>query len=281
MITAHGAKVARVKLSDRCFDIVVWFLCACVFFLMAYPFYYILLYSVSNSYEFRLGGSFFWPIGFTLGNYRRLLMDYSWMRGFKLSILRTVIGTTLTVILTSIVSYALSREELKFRSFYRFLIIFSIYVSGGLIPNYILFRFLGLMNTFSVYILPSMLDAFFVIIGISFFEGIPHALYESAWIDGASEFTIFFKIVMPISLPFTATLTLFSAVAQWTAWTDTCYYVTNKALHTAAYLMKAEINRNSMNESAAMIVSMLPIMMIYPFLQRYFVKGLTLGAVRE
>lgn len=286
--------------SSRAFDVGVWIVLLLIFFLTAYPFYYVIIASFSNGYEFMSGTHYFLPVSPTLDNYQHLLSQSIWINAFKISFARTLIGTALTVLLTCLTSYALSREELIFRKAYRFMVVFAMYVSGGLIPFYIMLRFLGILNTFWVYVLPTMLDLFFVIVGISFFQSIPKSLIESARLDGASELHIFWRIVMPISVPFVATLTLFSAVNQWNSWLDSTYYVNSESLRTAAYRMVCEIN-SSVNkatgtsaggeisttttvmttQATAMVVSMLPIMCVYPFLQKYFVQGIMLGAVKE
>ena len=292
-------KIPQTRAS-KCFDVGVWVILLFIFFCTAYPFYYVIIASFSNGYAFMSGTHYFLPAEPTLDNYRDLLSQNMWINAFKVSLFRTVVGTALTVMLTCLVSYALSRDELVFGKGYRFLVVFAMYVSGGLIPFYILPRFLGILNTLWVYVLPTMLDLFFVIVGISFFRSIPKSLIESARLDGASELKIFLRIVLPVSVPFVATLTLFSAVNQWNSWLDSTYYVNSESMRTVAYRMVSEINSSiSQNigtsaggeisttttvmttQATAMVVSMLPIMCVYPFLQKYFVQGIMLGAVKE
>lgn len=279
------------------FDGFVWLSLILIFLVIAYPFYYIIVASFNEGYDFMKGGVYFFPRKFTLGNYINLLSQEKWVNAFKISFFRTIVGTSLTVVSTCLVSYALSRKELMFGKVYKFLVIFAMYVSGGLIPYYITLRNLQLLNTVWVYIIPSMLNLFFIMVGINFFSSIPVSLIESARLDGASEFGIFFKIVAPVSTPFIATLTLFSAVNQWNAWLDSAYYVNSESLRTIAYRMMSEINQTLgatatggsvvntstalTTQASAMVVSMLPIMCVYPFLQKYFVKGIMIGAVKE
>lgn len=279
------------------FDGIVWLLLILIFLVIAYPFYYIVVASFNEGYDFMRGGVYFFPRRFTLGNYINLLSQAKWINAFKISFFRTIAGAFLTVVATCLVSYALSRQELMFGRVYKFLVIFAMYVSGGLIPYYITLRNLGLLNTVWVYIIPSMLNLFFIMVGINFFSSIPVSLIESARLDGASEFGIFFKIVAPVSRPFIATLTLFSAVNQWNAWLDSAYYVNSEGLRTVAYRMMSEINQTlgatatggavvntstaMTTQASAMVVSMFPIMCVYPFLQKYFVKGIMIGAVKE
>lgn len=199
-----------------------------------------------------------------------------------------------------LVSYGLSDKKLVFRKVYMALIIFAMYFSGGLIPYYVLLKNLGLLNSFLVYIIPTALNTFFIFIAISFLDDIPAGLKESAKIDGASEMKIFRSIILPISLPLMVTILLFSAVGQWNAWFDSAFYVTNKQLRTLGYLLMEAINQantptnavsaaqaasNSMVDPlavrvTAMMISVIPILFSYPFLQKYFVTGLTIGSVK-
>ncbi len=285
-------------LENNIFDAVIWILLILIFICTAYPFYYCIIASLNNGYDFMKGGVFFWPRQFTLQNYIELLSDSRWILALQVSAFRTILGTLITVLVTCVVSYALSRKELMFGKFYRFVVVFSMYVSGGLIPFYILLKNLHLLNTVWVYIFPSMLNLFFVIVGINFFQSVPDSLIESAKLDGASETKILVKIVFPLSKAFIATLALFTAVNQWNSWVDSSYYVNDESLRTVAYRMITTINQSASaatlsggsmvstatamtSQTTAMIVSMLPIMCVYPFLQKYFVQGLMIGAVKE
>ena len=189
-----------------------------------------------------------------------------------------------------------------FKKAYRFLVVFTMYFSGGLIPYYVLLRGLGLLNTFWVYVIPGMVNAFFVMTGTNFFSSIPESMIEAAKIDGAREIQVLLKVVLPVSKPFLATLSLFAAVGQWNSWLDSAYYVRDINLQTLSYKMMTTINQTlatSANAEAAgqisqantatsftvqataMAVSMIPIMCVYPFLQKYFVQGMMIGAVKE
>ena len=279
-------------------DAVVWILLIIIFILTAYPFYYCIIASFNDGYDFMRGGVFFFPRKPTLINYMELLADPKWINSFKISFFRTIVGTMLCVFVTSIVSYGLSRKDLMFGKIYKFFIVFSMYVSGGLIPFYILLKNLRLLNTVWVYIFPGMLNLFFVIVGINFFSSIPSSLIESAKLDGASEMGILLRIVLPLSKAFIATLSLFTAVNHWNSWLDSTYYVNEENLRTIAYRMIVAINQSASSaqitggtivtkstaltsQASAMVASMLPIMIVYPFLQKYFVQGLMIGAVKE
>lgn len=291
-------KKRRIKSKeDFAVDLVVWILLIAILLITAYPFYYVVIASFSDGYDFMRGGVYLWPRVFTLDNYKTLLGQKTWINAFGVSFARTIVGTFLTVCMTCLISYTLSRKELMFGKIYRFLVVFAMYVSGGLIPYYIVLKNLHLINTFWVYVIPSMLNLFFIIVGINFFGAIPTALLESARLDGASELKTLIRIVMPVSKPFIATLALFSAVNQWNSWLDSSYYVNSESLRTVAYRMLVEINQSTgatitggtiatkstalTTQATAMVTSMLPIMCVYPFLQKYFVQGLMIGAVKE
>jgi putative aldouronate transport system permease protein len=281
-------------------DAIVWSLLIAFCFTCLYPFWYIIVASFNDGYDMMRGGVFFWPRTPTLNNYISFFSDPIWLNSMFISLLRTLIGGCVTTVFTCLVSYALSRRNLLFGEAYRKMFVFSMYISGGLIPFYFILRLLGLINTFYVYIIPSMLNLFFVMVGISFFRTIPDALIDAAHIDGASEIRIFFQIVLPLSLPFLATLALVSAVYQWNSWIDSVYYISKKPLRPMAYQMVVLINSTrapseSMNsdissaikmtalttQATAVIASVAPVLLLYPFLQKYFVQGLMIGSVKE
>ena len=287
--------------EDMAVDLVVYILLGLVGIVTLYPFYYTIVCSFNDGLDLMKGGVYLWPRKFTLGNYKLFLEDGDWRHAFLVSLARTLVGTAMRVGFTSMFSYALSRNNLMFKKGYRFLVVFTMYFSGGLIPFYVLLRNLGLLNSFWGYVIPGMVDAFFVMTGINFFAAIPESMIEAARIDGAREIKVLTRVVLPVSKPFLATLALFSAVGQWNSWLDSAYYVRDAKLHTLAYKMMTVINQNiatSNTEAAgqlsqantqtsftvqatAMAVSMLPIMCVYPFLQKYFVQGMMIGAVKE
>ena len=288
--------------EDMVVNAVVYILLAFIGIVTLYPFYYTLICSFNDGLDLMKGGVYLWPRKFTLNNYKLFISDADWRNAFFLSVLRTVVGTLFCTGFTSMFSYALSRNNLMFKKGYRFLVVFTMYFSGGLIPYYVLLRSLGLLNTFWVYVIPGMVNAVFVMTGINFFGSIPESMREAAKIDGASEFKVLTKVVLPVSKPFLATLSLFAAVGQWNSWLDAAYYVRDSNLHTLSYKVMTTINQalaSSVNTEAAgqmsqantstqftvqataMAVSMLPIMCVYPFLQKYFVQGMMIGAVKE
>lgn len=284
------------------FDIVIVIIMIFIIIVTLYPFLNVLAISLNNATDTVKGGIHIWPRKFTLDNYKQIFSGSSKLPiAFINSVLRTVIGTVLGVIATSMVAYTLNRREFIFSKQITILFIVTMYVSGGLIPEYLLIRNLGLINNFAVYILPGLISTFNIIVIRAFMDGLPEALYESAKIDGANDWVTFYKIVFPLCMPVIATVALFIAVGQWNSWFDTYLYARgNDSLTTLQYeLMKIIDNasttvdvHNPLLQSAAKsnpqsikmaitMVATVPILMVYPFLQKYFVSGMTLGAVKS
>ncbi|WP_027084848.1 carbohydrate ABC transporter permease [Cohnella panacarvi] len=290
-------------MSDRIFNLVVYVFVIGVMIVTLYPFLNVLALSFNDSIDSVRGGITIYPREFTLRNYDLIFSFPSLLTGFKISVLRTVIGTIVGLISASMLAYALSRPDFQGRRFVSVYLALTMYVSGGLIPFYFLIKDLHMMNTFAVYIIPGLVSAFNVFIIRSFMDTIPYALQESAKLDGANDFTIYWRIILPMSKPALATIALFLAVGQWNSWFDTYLYNgSNESLTTLQFeLMKVLQSTTSGNNAdihnpnltqvmstvspesvkmAITIVVTLPILLVYPFLQRYFVKGMTLGAVK-
>ncbi len=294
------------SLDDRIFDICNYtfmiFLCV----VMIYPMLNTLAVSLNNASDSIKGGIFLLPREFTWHNYQHVLGEESLVWALLVSVARTVIGTLISVFCTAMVAYAISRREFVLRKFVTIAFILTMYFSGGLIPTFLLMRDLNLIGSFWVYIFPGIIGVFNLIVIRSFIEGLPESLMESAKMDGAGDFTAFFKIVLPLSLPVLATVSLFVAVYQWNSWFDVFLYNSSiPDLSTLQYeLMKILQNSNaSMSSKTAAdafsnanaeantvtptsiratmtIIASVPIILVYPFLQKYFVKGLTIGGVK-
>lgn len=284
------------------FDIVLIVIMILVAIITIYPFLNVLAVSFNDANDTVKGGIHILPRKFTWQNYKEIFSGTSKLtHGFIISVLRTVVGTGVGVIASAMVAYTLSRRDFMFNKAVAVLFVLTMYVGGGLIPEYMLIRNLGLVNKFAVYILPGLISAFNVIIIRSFIDGLPEALQESAKIDGANDIIIFFKIILPLCVPVIATVSLFIAVGQWNSWFDTYLYAkSNDGLTTLQYeLMKVMDNAsasakvdphsltartvNSNPESIKMAITMVttvPILLVYPFLQKYFVSGMTIGAVK-
>jgi len=272
--------------------------------LMLYPFLNQVAISLNSATDTVRGGIYLWPREFTFRNYEYVFNQASILQAIIVSVGRTVVGTGIGILCTAMVAYAIAQEKFVFKKSVTIIFIMTMYFNGGLIPTFLLMRDLHLIGTFWVYILPGLISAFNLIIMRSFIEGLPKSLFEQAQIDGAGDFRTFFQIVLPLSLPVLATVALFVAVGQWNQWFDVFLYnSSNENLTTLQYeLMKVLQNTATSNgdwntaqanaEHAAQtvtpksiqatmtIVASLPIICVYPFLQKYFVKGMTLGAVK-
>lgn len=241
--------------EDWVLDIVIYTIMILVLFLTIYPFYYVFVLSLNDGLDAYKGSVFLWPRKFTWENYRELLSDSSWITAIFISVSRTVVGTFLGVLVTSIVSFALSFDRVIGRKMYTRLYVFTMYFSGGLIPFYIFLRTLGMINTFAVYVIPGMLNVYYLLIMHSFYQGLPESLYESARLDGASDMQLYLRIALPLSKAVLATIALFFAVGQWNSWMDAVYYVTKDELRPIAYKMMEIIKRNSITDQADMMAS--------------------------
>lgn len=294
--------LARTK-EDFVLDTIIYLALFVIFVVTFYPFYYSFVISFNQGTDAAMGGIYWWPRKFTLENYDVVFANDQLMQAFGVTLLRTVVGTCISVAATALFAYGLALRELAFRKVYISLLIFAMFFSGGIIPLFILLQWLKLMNTFWVYIFPSMISVFNVIIMMSFFRELPGELKEAAKIDGASDFRIFYRIMLPISKPVLATITLFVGVFHWNSWFDSAYFVFNRDLRTASHLLMELINRANLTSMAAgmderaalgadqnytsetirmatMVVVVTPIICVYPFLQKYFVKGLMIGSLK-
>lgn len=248
------------------------------------------------------GGIYLWPRKFTMKNYNTVLGQQNIVTGAYISVLRTIIGTVLALVTNALLAYVVSRKRFLFKAQLSLFWVITMYVNGGMIPVLLLYKTLGLTNTFWVYVIPGMISAFNMLVMRTYMNGLPDALEESAQIDGAGDFIIFAKIISPLCKPVYATVALFVAVGQWNSWFDTMLYNRMKGEYTTLQyeLMKllssvmqqsgSATSMNTVNAStvtpvsvraAATVVTMLPIICLYPFLQRYFVAGLTIGGVKE
>ncbi|MDG0792533.1 carbohydrate ABC transporter permease [Cohnella ginsengisoli] len=286
--------------GERIFDVVLYALLAVAALTTVYPFIYLLIISLNETSDALKGGLYLFPRKFTLENYAYVFENGKLARAAVNSVLRTVIHTVVTVFCCGMLAYVLSRRTFVFRKLFSFTLIITMYVSGGLIPTYLLMRNLGLMNTFLVYIVPGIVSAFYVFVMRTFFEQLPDGLVESAHIDGANDFRVYTQIILWISLPVVATVALYAAVGAWNSWFDNYLYNSrNEKLAVLQYELQKMIqtvetsNAESGDGLGRRIISPLtikstltilvtvPILLVYPFLQKYFVKGMTLGAMKD
>jgi putative aldouronate transport system permease protein len=286
--------------GERIVDAMLYVFLGIVAISTVYPFIYLLVISLNETSDAMKGNLYFFPRKFTLDNYLYVFQNEQLLRASINSVARTVIQTVLNVFLCGMMAYVLSRREFMFRKLFNFLLVLTMYVSGGLIPTYLLIKSLGLMNTFAVYIVPSLVSAFYVFVMRTFFEQLPEGLIESGYIDGANDFRIYTSIILLVSLPVVSTIALFVAVAEWNSWFDNYLYNSrNQNLAVLQYelqkmIQTVEVSTNNDDgsgeariispmtiKSTLTILVTVPILFVYPFLQKYFVKGLTLGAVKD
>jgi len=266
--------------------------------LIVYPFFYILINSLNGDLIY--GPVMLWPNKIVLTNYVEVLGERSVVWSLCLSVIRVAAGSCLVVFVNSMCAFALRRRALKFRNFYLAFFLIPMFFKGGLIPVYLNLKMLGLLDTFFVFIFPQLFNFFYVIILMTCFSDIPDSVEDSAKIDGAGYFTIYARIYMPMSIPVVATILLFAGVWHWETWFDSLYFTRKDTLQTfAAFLMKIIKKFAAMGEDtldrdegllkaanlqgirfASMIISVLPVLALYPFIQKYFVKGIKLGSVK-
>lgn len=268
-----------------------------------YPIINTLAISFNDAIDSLRGGIHLLPRKWTFENYKTVLHKESMVTGLYISVLRTVVGTALQLSVTALIAFVISRKNFVFAKPISVLYVMTMYINGGLIPGFLLNKSLGFTNSFWVYIIPGMVSAFNLLVIRTYMNGLPDSLEESAMMDGAGYFTIFRKIIVPLCMPVFATVALFIAVGQWNAWFDVMLYNRmNENLTTLQYeLMKllssvsqlsgdantsrvagtsTQVTTTSVR-AAATILTCLPIVALYPFLQRYFVTGLTIGGVKE
>ena len=289
----------RASASERIFNIcnvtlLILFAVICI-----YPFYYMLIYSVSN--PVKAGSITLLPVGLTLENYVKVFSLSGFGRASIVSVLRTLIGTSVTVMCCGFFGYLVTKQKMIGRKFIYRLLVVTMYVDGGLIPTYLVLNAYGLTNNYWVYILPTALSAYNVMLIKTFTEQIPGALEESARIDGAGTVRCWWSVILPLSKPILATIAVFAAVGQWNAWFDAHIYITKSKMWSLQYILYRYLQQvqelaSAMEEASAEMqaiqitpatvrmtitaVVTLPILFVYPFMQRYFMKGMLLGAVK-
>ncbi|RJG25263.1 carbohydrate ABC transporter permease [Paenibacillus thiaminolyticus] len=272
-----------------------------VFFLslIIFPLINIIALSLNDGYDAMKGGIYLAPRKFTLINYETILKDLTIYRAFAVTVAKTVIGVAGHLLITGIAAYAMSKPYLMGRKIFIRMGVITMFFSGGMIPTFLVVKSLGLANSFWVFIIPVLFSFYDMVILMNFFKNLPESIEESAKIDGAHFFQIFFKIVLPLSVPVIATIALFHGVYQWNDFFVAKLYITDKSLYpiqyylyqmltsagaansakAGVYVAKAVTTQSL--QQATMIVTTLPIMLIYPFLQKYFISGMLLGGVKE
>ncbi|EGG38537.1 MULTISPECIES: carbohydrate ABC transporter permease [Paenibacillus] len=288
------------SVSEILFDSANVILLCLLSIITLYPFLYVLFASISTPAEFvQHRGILLWPKGFSLDSYRMVFENPNIIRSYLNTIFYVVVGTTLNILMTALGAYGLSRKNVMWKGAIMMLIVMTMFFDGGLIPKYLLVKNMGLLDTYWALIIPSAMTTWNLIIMRTAFQGVPDALEESARIDGATDWTILFRIIIPLSLPVIAVMVLFYGVWHWNKWFDALIYLRDRDLFPLQLILREILIQNdtsSMMTSvgggdrmpvgetikyATIMVATLPILFLYPFLQKYFVKGVMIGAIKE
>ncbi len=300
----------RTQIGNAVFNVINALILAFLVVVTVYPFWNTIAISFNDGLNSIAGGITLFPRKFTLQNYKALFVTNQIFSAFGISVSRTLLQTVFSVFCTSMLAYALSRKEFVLKKPLTSILVVSMYVSAGIIPNYMLIKNLGLLNNYMVYIIPNLVDVFNFILVRTYINGLPDSFVESARIDGANEFKIFLEIIMPLIIPSIAMICLFVAVGAWNSWFDTYLYASARPkLYSLQYVLMQFLNSsqnqsnsaadaNSMAVAAASgstsamvtpislrssitVIATLPILVVYPFMQKYFIVGMTIGGVKE
>ena len=287
-----------VGVGQRIFDICNTIFLLSLVVITLYPLYYVLIASVSDPMKiYTTGGLLLWPQDFSLGNYITALSYNPIWIGYRNTIFYVVVGGGLSVLLTVMGAYALTRRNLPGKNIVMFAIMFTMYFGGGLIPSYMVVKELGMLDTVWAVLLPGCVSTYNLIVTISYFRGLPYELEEAAKIDGAGDFTVLFKIMLPLAKPIIAVIALYYMVSIWNSYFGPMIYLDNPDLKPLQVVLREVLIQSKAEEEAAtqggaveayaegmkyavIIIATVPILCVYPFIQKYFVKGVTIGAVK-
>ena len=287
------------SLGSRLFDLLLMALMILMIFVTLFPFYYIFIVSLSNGNAVLRGEVKFLPVKFTLDSYKLVFENPSVPPALRNSVIYTTLGTTINLIMSALCAYPLARPRFSGRTFFTWMVTLTMFFSGGLIPLYLLVLQLHLIDTIWAIVLPAAINPWNMFIMRTAFMGIHESLYEAALLDGASELQILWRIVLPLSMPIFATMLLFYAVAQWNDWFNALIYLNDRAKYPIQLFLRSVVivgRFDQVNELAGgsdfaiieqtlkyatIMVSTIPILVVYPFVQKYFVKGVMIGAIKE
>lgn len=288
---------ARIISGDRIFDISNIVFMSIIILITLYPFYYVIISSLNEPLDLLRGPVFLFPRKFSLANYQYILRDEKILKAAFITVSRTVVGSVCAVLFTAAFAYGISKKWILGRRVFIAMALITMYFSGGLIPSYLLISHgLKLQGNFLVFIIPNLFNAFNAFIMLAFFRGISAEIEESAKIDGANDIIIFIKLILPISMPILATIALFNGVFHWNAWFDALLYGGRKLETLQQYLVKSIQSATVSSKASSfvstmtvsstsirlttMVITAFPIVLAYPFLQRYFVKGVMIGSLK-
>ena len=294
---------SKKSIAEYIFDAALYLFLSAIFIVTFYPFWNILIISLNDATDTLRGGLYFWLRVLTFDSYKTIFRNPEIWSAIRVTLLRTVIGTALSIFCISMLAFTLSKRHLLGWRFFSLFFVFTMYFGGGLIPTYMVIKSLGLIDSFWVFIFPGMIGVFLMILVRTFIEQLPGEIEESAKMDGANDLSIFFRIVMPLCIPVLATIGLFLAIGHWNSWYDSYIYTYKPELKTLQAFMVKILNQFQTagmmsdaqqlsqsntripvsSESIRMAVTMvatLPIVFVYPFVQKYFVKGMMMGSIK-
>ncbi|CAN7260036.1 carbohydrate ABC transporter permease [Paenibacillus sp. LjRoot153] len=286
----------NLTVGEKIWQVVVYFILIILALLCLLPFLYVVAVSVTPESEVVRKGIVIIPESFTFVAYKEVFISHGIGQAYKITLFRTIVGTALNVLFTVLAAYPLSKKYLPGRSTFLIFIVFTMMFSGGLIPTYLLIRSLGLLNSPWVLIIPHLISAFNLVIIKGFFEQLPAEIEESARVDGASELQSLWRIILPLSMPVLATISLFYAVGHWNSYFDAIVYLNDSNLMPLQVVLRnillnvATQSADSMANSgtvskfavqmAAVVVTTVPILIVYPFMQKHFTKGVLMGSIK-
>ena len=299
--------VEERRIGDVIANAIIWLVTALLVLACIFPFVAVIAKSFSSAHAVKTNQVGLWPVGFNIDNYAFLMREKSFLGAFGVSVARVTVGVTLNLAVIALTAYPLSQDHLHIpgRTVFKIVMVFGLLFHGGLIPTYLAYKSLGLLDHFAVLVLPVALNIFFAILIINFFRGIPRELSESALMDGANHLQILVRIFLPLSLPSMATVGLFAAVTHWNSWFDGIIYLRHADQWPLQSYLYNQVTQQRLQgtlmsslfhgkddltflkdatpealAAAMVMIGSVPIMLVYPFVQRYFIRGLTLGAVK-
>ena len=292
----HVTRTSRIAMG------LVYVVLALVSLSIILPLINIIALSFNDGKDASLGGIAFWPRVFSLANYQEVFVNPDVLQGLKITLFRTVLGTACSIVLTSMAAFALKKSDLPGGRIFSAMLVFTMLFNGGLVPYYMVLKSIHLTNTVWVFVIPMLYSAWNLILVRTFFKSIDVGIEESAYMDGANEFQILFKLIIPLSLPILSVIALFTAVGHWNDWFGGTFYVSDKSLRPLQTILQQMLNsaeamrkNMSMNfqpndprmsvtgesmKMATVIISVVPIACIYPFIQKYFVQGIMVGSIK-
>jgi putative aldouronate transport system permease protein len=289
----------RESAGSRIFDNFNVVMMVCLIIVTLYPFLYVTFASVSEPLKMTAhSGLLLWPKGINFSSYKAVFENPNILQGYKNTIFYVVVGTGVNLLLTSFGAYALSRHRIYLQNTIMFIIVFTMLFNGGLIPLFLVVRGMGLVDSRWAVIFPRAMDAFFLIIMRTYFNGLPDSLEDSAKLDGANDFTILFRIIIPVAMPVVAVMVLYYGVKNWNTWFNPMIFLRRRTLYPLQLILREILIVNATDEMtvgaadadreaigatikyATIMVATVPILMVYPMLQKYFVKGVMIGAIK-